>query len=41
MIGARSDLDLDEMLDALDRLRHASEPTPLIALPELDSQVLL
>jgi hypothetical protein len=30
MIGAWSDLDLDETLDALDRIRHESTPTPLI-----------
>ncbi len=28
--GAWSDLDLDEMLDALDRIRHESVPTPPI-----------
>jgi hypothetical protein len=27
-IGAWSDLDFDEMLDALDRIRHQSTPTP-------------
>jgi hypothetical protein len=26
-IGAFSDLDLDEMIDALDRIRHESSPT--------------
>lgn len=31
-IGAWSDLDLDEMLDALDRIRHESKPTPPIDL---------
>jgi len=29
-IGAWSDLDFDEMLDALDRIRHRSKPTPPI-----------
>jgi hypothetical protein len=29
-IGAWSDLDFDEMLDALDRIRHRSAPTPPI-----------
>lgn len=29
-IGAWSHLDFDEMLDALDRIRHESTPTPLI-----------
>ena len=28
--GAWSDLDYDEMLDAVDRIRHASVPTPPI-----------
>jgi hypothetical protein len=37
VIGAWSDLDLDEMLDTLDRIRHDSKPTPPIELPELDS----
>ena len=36
VFGAWSDLDFDEMLDALDRIRHESEPTPPIELPELD-----
>lgn len=31
--GAWSDLDADEVLDNLDRLRHESEPTPSIAEP--------
>ena len=30
-IGAWSDLDFDEMLDALDQIRHRSTPTPPIA----------
>jgi hypothetical protein len=29
-IGAWSDLDFDEMLDALDQIRHRSTPTPPI-----------
>jgi hypothetical protein len=29
-IGAWSDLDLDELLDDLDRIRHSSPPTPPI-----------
>jgi 2'-5' RNA ligase len=29
-IGAWSHLDADEMLDALDRIRHESQPTPPI-----------
>jgi len=29
-IGAWSDLDFDEMLDALDQVRHRSKPTPPI-----------
>lgn len=32
LAGAWSDLDLDEMLDALDRIRHESLPTPPIDL---------
>jgi uncharacterized protein (DUF433 family) len=28
LAGAWSDLDFDEMLDALDRIRHESKPTP-------------
>lgn len=31
-IGSWSDLDFDEMLDALDRIRHESTPTPPIDL---------
>jgi hypothetical protein len=31
-IGAFSDLDFDEMLDDLDRIRHESKPTPPIDL---------
>jgi hypothetical protein len=31
-IGAFNDLDLDDMLDALDRIRHDSAPTPPIEL---------
>ena len=30
VIGAWSDLDWDEMVDALDRIRHESPPTPPI-----------
>lgn len=30
VIGAWSDLDWDEMSEALDRIRHESEPTPPI-----------
>jgi hypothetical protein len=30
-IGGWSDLDFDEMLDALNRIRHRNEPTPPIA----------
>lgn len=33
-IGAWSDLDLDEMLDELDRIRHDSTPTPPIDLDQ-------
>jgi len=29
-IGGWSDLDFDEMLDALDEIRHRSQPTPPI-----------
>jgi hypothetical protein len=32
LAGAWSDLDLDETLDSLDRLRHESKPTPPIKL---------
>jgi hypothetical protein len=32
LAGAWSDLDLDATLDALDRLRHESKPTPPIKL---------
>lgn len=31
-IGSWSDLDFDEMLDALERIRHESTPTPPIEL---------
>jgi hypothetical protein len=31
-IGAFSDLDFDEMMDELDRIRHESKPTPPIDL---------
>ena len=31
-IGAWSDLDFDDMLDELDRIRHQSKPTPPINL---------
>lgn len=31
-IGAWSDLDWDEMIEALDRIRHESTPTPPIEL---------
>lgn len=30
--GAFADLDFDEAMDALDRIRHASKPTPPIDL---------
>jgi uncharacterized protein (DUF433 family) len=30
LAGAWSDLDFDEMIDALDRIRHESKPTPPI-----------
>lgn len=32
VIGAWSDLDWDEMVDALDRIRHESKPTPPIEI---------
>ena len=32
LAGAWSDLDFDEMLDALDHIRHDSKPTPPIEL---------
>ena len=32
LAGAWSDLDFDEMIDALDHIRHDSQPTPPIAL---------
>ena len=32
LIGAWSDLDWDETVDALDRIRHESKPTPPIEL---------
>lgn len=32
LVGAWSDLDIDEMADALDRIRHESKPTPPIDL---------
>jgi hypothetical protein len=32
LAGAWSDLDFDETLDALDRIRHESKPTPPIKL---------
>lgn len=35
-IGAWSDLDFDEMLDALDRIRHESKPTPPLDLSEFE-----
>ncbi len=31
-IGAFADLDWDEMIEALDRIRHESQPTPPIEL---------
>jgi hypothetical protein len=33
VIGAWSDLDWEQALDELDRIRHASPPTPLIDEP--------
>ena len=35
-IGAWSDLDVEEMLDALDRIKHESKPTPPIDLDWLE-----
>jgi hypothetical protein len=35
-IGAWSDMDFDETLDALDRIRHESKPTPPIDLSEFE-----
>ena len=35
-LGAWSDLDIDEMLDALDRIRHESKPTPPLDLSEFE-----
>jgi hypothetical protein len=32
LVGAWSDLDWDEMIEALDRIRHESKPTPPIEL---------
>ena len=32
VIGAWSDLDWEEMVEALDRIRHESKPTPPIEL---------
>jgi hypothetical protein len=32
LAGAWSDLDFDEMIDSLDRIRHESKPTPPIDL---------
>jgi hypothetical protein len=32
VIGAWSDLDWDEMIESLDRIRHESKPTPPIEL---------
>src|SRR5919198_5002420 len=32
VIGAWSDMDWDEMVEALDRIRHESKPTPPIEL---------
>ena len=32
LAGAWSDLDFDEMLDELDRIRHESQPTPPVDL---------
>ena len=32
VIGAWSDMDWDELADSLDRIRHASPPTPPIEL---------
>ena len=32
VIGAWSDLDWDEMVETLDRIRHESQPTPPIEL---------
>jgi hypothetical protein len=36
VIGAWSDMDFDETLDALDRIRHESKPTPPIDLSAFD-----
>ena len=36
MAGVWRDIDSDDFLDGLDRLRHESKPTPPITLPELD-----
>jgi hypothetical protein len=33
VIGAWSDLDWDQALDTLDRIRHESRPTPIIDEP--------
>lgn len=32
LAGAWSDLDFDEMIDSLDRIRHESKPTPPVDL---------
>ena len=32
VIGAWSDMDWEEMIEALDRMRHESQPTPPIEL---------
>lgn len=35
LAGAWSDLDWDEVMSKLDRIRHESPPTPPIELPDL------
>lgn len=35
-IGSWSDLDWDELVDDLDRIRHSSKPTPPIDLDEFE-----
>ncbi len=36
LAGAWKDIDSDDFLDELDRIRHQSKPTPPIELPELE-----
>ena len=37
LAGAWKEIDSDDFLDELDRIRHQSKPTPPIELPELET----